>query len=147
MPRCHCALSERATTFWTCRQRSHLKDNTVKQSKGPRHLWCPGATGAALSYLPPKFLHLLKRWSFIWWSHCFWRFCSCVRKGHSNNALQLFRNRSINKTNWWLPERGRGGAKWVKGSGRHRLPDMEGISHGDVGNRVSGIVPVLHGDR
>lgn len=56
------------------------------------------------------------------------------------------------KTNWRLPEgRGiEGRAKWQKGSGRFRLPIMEGVSHRGkrhgIKNIVNGIVTALYGE-
>ena len=45
---------------------------------------------------------------------------------------------------------GGGWAEWVKGSGKYRLPVMEGVSHGDqrysIGNIVSGSIIALYGD-
>ena len=55
----------------------------------------------------------------------------------------------IQKTNWWL--QGWGWAKWVKESGRYRLPIMEWVSHWNkrhsTGNIVNSIVIALYGDR
>lgn len=46
---------------------------------------------------------------------------------------------------------GGGWAKWVRGSGRYRLPVMEGVSHGherhSIRNRADSTVPALCGDR
>ena len=42
------------------------------------------------------------------------------------------------------------GAKWLKVNGRGRLPVMEGINQKkeySIGNTVSSIITVLHGDR
>ena len=43
-----------------------------------------------------------------------------------------------------------GWAKWVKGSGRYRLPVIEQRSHGNksysIGNTINGIVIMLYGD-
>ena len=48
-------------------------------------------------------------------------------------------------------EEGRSWAKWVKGSGRYRLPVMEQISHRNKRHSISNIVNdtaiVLYGDR
>ena len=44
-----------------------------------------------------------------------------------------------------------GWAKWVPGSGRYRVPVMEGISHGDdrfnIRSIINGTVTVLYGNR
>lgn len=75
-------------------------------------------------------------------------------KNKTNEQTTQNRDRLIDTENKLMGARGEEGgrwAKWVKGSGRDRLPVMERINHGNkshsIGSIVHDIVIALYSDR